>query len=112
MNMPGFTAGASLKETIGPYQWSLTSSFAIGAKANEVLMQKPNSENTPGGKCYGKAGPDIIQGTYDSKGRCCGPHGGWQVCVDCDTDKCFDRASRFVSRFTSGDFLSGVFAPF
>lgn len=112
MNMPGFTAGTSLYETSGHYQSSATPSFGIGAKANQVLMQKPNSQNTPGGTCYGKAGPDIISGTYDSMGRCCGPHGGFQACIDCDTDKCWDRPSRVLGTFTSGDFLWGVFATF
>ena len=107
MNMPGFTADASLRETSGHYRSSATPGVVIGAKTNQVLMQRWNT--TPsGGACYGKVGPDIVSGTYDSMGRCCGPHGGFQVCVDCSVNKCWDRRS-FV---TSGDFQWGGFATF
>jgi hypothetical protein len=93
MNMPGFTADASLYKASGHYQSGATRSFGNGTKDNQVHMQKPNSQNTPGGSCYGHVSGTIISGTYDSSGRCCtGPaYPGFPTCIDCDTGKCYDR---------------------
>ncbi len=112
MNMPGFTAGASLPETSAHYQWSATPKVGMGPKANQVLMQKPNNQNPPGGSCYGFTSGTLIHGSYDSMGRCCtGPdYKGFPFCIDCDTDKCYDRAAQVLSRFNPGNFR--VFARF
>jgi hypothetical protein len=71
MNMPGFTADDSLYETSGRYQSEATRSLGNGTKDNQVYMQKPNSQNTPGGSCYGHTSCTTISGIYDSMGRCC-----------------------------------------
>jgi len=113
MNMPGFTADASLYETSGHYQSEATRSFGNGTKDNQVYMQKPNSQNTPGGSCYGFTSGTLISGTYDSMGRCCtGPdYKGFPFCIHCDNDKCYDRRSLILGTFTSGNFQRGILAP-
>src|SRR5436305_356103 len=92
-NIPGFTADASLDETRGHYQSEATRRFGNGTEDNQVQMQKPNSQNTPGGACYGHTSGVLISGSYDSLGHCCtGPdYKGFPFCIDCDGDKCYDR---------------------
>jgi hypothetical protein len=113
MKVPGFTADASLYQTGGQYQSGGLRTFDYGAKVNQVQMQKPNSQNTAGGACYGSTSGVLIKGTYDSQGRCCtGPdYKGFPFCIDCDTDKCYDRRSAILSTVTSGIFQRGVLAP-
>jgi len=60
VNIPEFTAEASLYETSGHYQSQATRSFGTGTKDNQVYMQKPNSQNTPGGSCYGFTSGTLI----------------------------------------------------
>jgi hypothetical protein len=114
MNIPGFTANASLYERNWRYRSKSKPSFANEAKHNLVYMQKPNSQNTPGGSCYGFTSGTLITGTYDSLGRCCiRPANGFPYCIDCDTDKCYDKQSVILGgTFTSGNLYSGVFARF
>jgi hypothetical protein len=111
MNIPGFTAEASLNRMSGHYHSE--ASFDNGTKVNQVHMQKPNNQNTAGGACYGSTSGTIIRGTYDSLGRCCtAPPNGFPFCIDCDSDKCYDRATRTSAAVTSGIFQRAIFAPF
>ncbi|BBJ24337.1 hypothetical protein W01_22640 [Candidatus Nitrotoga sp. AM1P] len=112
MNMPGFTAENSIYITVSHFQSEVARSFGSGKNDNQVYMQKPNSENTPGGKCYGRISGTVISGTYDSMGRCCtapSPN-NFPVCIDCDyPNKCYDRAVK--SRIdTVGNFQNGFFS--
>jgi hypothetical protein len=111
MNIPGFTAEASLYDVSG-YQHEATRSFGDGTKDSQVQMQRQNSQNTPGGNCTGHTSGTTIQGSYDSLGRCCtGPnHPGFPFCIDCDTDRCYDRRSPI--RGTFANIQGGVFARF
>ena len=105
MNMPGFTADSSLYERSGHYQSEATRSSGNGTNDNRVYMQRPNSQNTPGGSCYGHTSGVTISGTYDSMGRCCiHPRNGFPFCIDCDTDKCYDRRAAIRGTFISGNF--------
>ena len=108
MNMPGFKADASLYGKSGRYLSKLSRS---NTNHNQVYMQKPNSQNTPGGNCYGFTSGTLITGTYDSQGRCCiYPRNAFPFCIDCDVDKCYDRRLAISGGFTSGTFRGGVFA--
>ena len=110
MNMPGFTADASLYETRGSYQSEATRSFGNRTIDNRVYMQKPNSQNTPGGSCIGHTSGTTITGTYDSKGRCCiYPANAFPFCIDCDLDKCWDRRTGIFGNFPSGNLPGRVF---
>ncbi|MGH8605468.1 MAG: hypothetical protein ACREXR_22560, partial [Gammaproteobacteria bacterium] len=71
MSIPGFTAEISTYKTISRFRSETTRSIGNGTKDNKVYMQKPNSENTPGGTCTGRISGVTISGTYDSNGRCC-----------------------------------------
>jgi hypothetical protein len=109
--IPGFTADASLYDTSLRYRSDDDRSFASGSKQDQVYMQKPNSQNTAGGKCTGHTSGTTITGTYDSLGRCCiYPKNGFPYCIDCDIDKCYDR-TRVVwgGGLWSGVFGGGVF---
>jgi hypothetical protein len=112
MNTPGFNAEAALYRTSKAFQPVFTNS-RIEVRANHVYMQKPNSQNTPGGSCIGHTSGTTITGTYDSLGRCCiHPANGFPFCIDCDVDKCFDRRTAVLGGFGSGVFQGGVFARF
>lgn len=111
MTMPGFSADASLFEASKHYQSEADRSFGNRTKYNQVYMQKPNSENTPGGSCIARTSGTTIIGTYDSKGRCCTyPPNAFPFCIDCDVDKCRDRRLGALGTFTSGNFQGGIFA--
>lgn len=113
LRVPGFSADASLYETSGYYQSHAIRSFGKKAKGNKVYMQKPNSQNIPGGSCYGFTSGTLIRGTYDSMGRCCTyPPNGFPFCIDCDyPGKCYDRKLSIFNTFTTfGNFQSGIFA--
>jgi hypothetical protein len=112
MNMPGFTADASLYEMSGHYKSEASRSFGNRTKDNQVHMQKPNSQNTPGGSCIGHTSGTTITGTYDSMGRCCiYPANAFPFCIDCDVDKCWDRRAGILGTLTSRNFQGRVFAP-
>ncbi len=101
MNMPGFTAEASLYKTSGRYQSEATRSFGSERKDNQVYMQLPNNQNTPGGKCHATTRDGSINsGTYDSSGNCCGPQlgNGSQFCINCDNanNTCGDGVLPFI----------------
>src|SRR5438132_911478 len=101
MRMAGFTAEASLYNVSG-YQHEATRSFGNGTKDSQVQMQRPNNQNTAGGKCTGHTSGTTIQGTYDSSGRCCtgADYPGFPFCIDCYTDHCYDKDT---------DYLQGCF---
>jgi hypothetical protein len=111
MNIPGFTAENSTYETIGRFR---SETISNGTKDNQVYMQKPNSANTPGGKCSGwMSGNVTISGQYDSMGRCCEDPTPYKVraCIDCDyPNHCSDR-QQISNTFTFGT-LGGIFARF
>jgi hypothetical protein len=108
MSLPGFTAEHSTYRAIRSLR-SDPRRLGNGERDNRVFMQKPNSQNTAGGKCYGHTSGTTITGTYDSLGRCCiYPKNAFPFCIDCDTDKCYDRASVIRGTFTAGGFHSGV----
>ena len=108
MSMPGFKADASLYRKNARY---LSEVSRPSTNYDRVYMQKPNSQNTPGGSCYGHTSGTTITGTYDSQGRCCiHPANGFPFCIDCDVDKCYDRRLVVSGGFTSGLFHGGVFA--
>lgn len=113
MNIPGFTAENSTYKTISRFRSETTRSIGNGAKDNKVYMQKPNSQNTPGGACTGSISGTIISGTYDSIGRCCTyPPRAFPFCIDCDDlgSKCYDRNLSIFNPFvTVGNFQGGVF---
>ena len=111
ISMPGFTAHASLSKR-GIYQSEARQNFGERTRNNQVQMQKPNNQNTTGGKCTGHTSGTTIQGTYDSLGRCCtgADYPGFPFCIDCDTDHCYDRQS--VIRGTLANIQRGVFARF
>ncbi len=116
MNIPGFTAEKATNESVGRFRSNADRPFGSVRTDNLVYLQKPNSENTPGGKCYGRVSGTTISGTYDSTGRCCtapAPN-TFPVCIDCHDvgSKCYDRAvrSRFLETF--GNFGQGTFARF
>lgn len=89
MRIPGFTADASLDNLSRRYQSATRFSHT---NDNQVQMQKPNNQNTPGGSCVGHTSGTTITGTYDTLGRCCiHPANGFPFCIDCDSDKCYDR---------------------
>jgi hypothetical protein len=112
MTMAGFSADASLYAKGALYQSDLIH-FGVEAKDNRVYMQKPNSQNTPGGSCYGFQSGTIITGAYDKNGRCCETSGtGFLRCIDCDVDKCYDKAPLISGGLWSGNFQGGVFARF
>lgn len=112
MNMPGFTAENSIYRTISHFQSKAARSLIIGKNDHQVYLQKPNSENTLGGKCYGRISGTVISGTYDSMGRCCtapSPN-SFPVCIDCDyPNKCYDRAVKSRVFDTIGNFQQGIF---
>jgi hypothetical protein len=110
MTMPGFNANASLYARSALYRPELTR-FGIERKGSQVYMQKPNSDNTPGGSCYGFQSGTIITGAYDKNGRCCETTGvGFLKCIDCDVDKCYDKAPIISGGLWFGNFQGGVFA--
>lgn len=113
MNLPGFTAEASFYKKSGHYLSETMRNFGHITKDNQIYMQRPNRENTSGGKCYGSTSGVLISGTYDSLGRCCtGPdYKGFPFCIDCDNDKCYDRKSLTFGTFASADFQGGILAP-
>jgi hypothetical protein len=87
MNMPGFNAENSTHKTISHFQSKADRTFGSGKNDNQVYMQKPRSQNIPGGACHATtAGGSIKTGTYDSNGDCCGPKlsNGSQYCINCD----------------------------
>jgi len=109
MKIPGFTAENSTDKMTGRFQ-SRTSRLFDSSNEGQVYLQKPNSENSPGGKCYGRVSGTTITGTYDSKGRCCeapAPN-KFPACVDCDDvgSKCYDRAVRTSVLAGSGSFAT------
>lgn len=111
MAIPGFTAEHSTY-TIGRRFRSVHRSFDNPSRDGNVVMQKPNSENTPGGNCYGFVSGTLISGTYDSLGRCCTyPPNGFPFCIDCDdiNSKCYDRHTRVSGAWTHGDLQTGMF---
>ena len=111
MKMPGFTAEASLNRM--SRQYGAETSFGK-ERRDQVLMQKPNSQNTAGGACTGRTSGTTVSGYYDSQGRCCtGPdYKGFPFCIDCDADKCYDRQTIKSSAFAFGNLLNSVFARF
>jgi hypothetical protein len=111
MRMPGFTAENSTY-TMSRFR-SDPRSLGNGTRDNQVFMQKPNSQNTPGGSCIGRISGTVITGTYDSLGRCCiHPKDGFPFCIDCDdvNSKCYDRKPLTSGTFTSGNFQTGIFS--
>lgn len=111
MSIPGFTAEHSTYPT-SRFR-SARRSLGHVKRDNTVFMQKPNSQNTPGGSCYGRVSGTLISGTYDSLGRCCTyPPNGFPSCVDCDDygSKCYDRPSRISGSLSTGNLQTGVFA--
>src|SRR5262249_32632054 len=111
MNIPGFTAENSAYKTARRFRSETPRSIANGTKHNQVYMQKPNSENTPGGGCIGRISGTTITGHYDSMGRCCedpAPN-KFPSCVDCDyPNHCYDKAT--ISHwFPFGTTVGGVF---
>jgi hypothetical protein len=112
MGIPGFTAEHSTYTTSRRFR-SAHRSLGNGTRDGNVFMQKPNSQNSPGGSCYGRVSGVLISGTYDSLGRCCTyPPNGFPYCVDCDdvNSKCYDRQSRLSGTLTRGNFQTGIFA--
>ena len=112
MRFPGFTAEHSTYVTCRGFR-SANSSLGHGTRESNVFMQKPNSQNTPGGNCYGRVSGVVISGTYDSLGRCCTyPPNGFPHCIDCDDvgSKCYDRPSRISATLGVGDFQTGIFS--
>ena len=114
MKIPGFTADASLYWSSDRYRSNSTRNFGNAMEGNRIYMQKPNSQNAPGGSCYGHTSGTTITGTYDFLGRCCiHPADGFPFCIDCDVDKCYDKRSiSFGGGLTTGTFQGGVFAHF
>lgn len=117
MRIPGFTAQYSTDKSGGHF--ASPPLRRSHGNATAVYPQKPNSENTPGGKCNASttagSGGTINQGTYDSEGRCCGPKlsNGSQYCINCDGSKstCDDgHKERFSHPFELGHLHSGVFS--
>jgi hypothetical protein len=112
MGIPGFTAEYSTYTTSRDFR-TAHRGLGNGTRDSNVFMQKPNSQNTPGGSCYGRVSGTLISGTYDSLGRCCTyPPNGFPFCVDCDdvNSKCYDRQSRISSTLTGGNFQTAIFA--
>jgi len=110
MKIPGFTADASLNRMSRRYQSETR--FSNRTK-DQVQMQKPNSQNTKGGACTGHTSGTTISGTYDSLGRCCtAPPNGFPFCIDCDSDKCYDRKLATAAIGWSFNFPQAVFARF
>jgi hypothetical protein len=115
MPMPGFSAEISIYRASTQYRRSRSiRDLSDWIKIERVYMQKPNGQNTPGGNCYAHISGTFITGTYDSLGRCCTyPANGFPFCIDCDTDKCYDRKPDMLGgNLTSGTFRTGVFARF
>jgi hypothetical protein len=111
MSLPGFTAEHSIHSASRRFR-SDPRRRGNGSRDSRVIMQKPNSENTPGGSCIGRISGTVITGTYDSQGRCCiYPKEGFPFCIDCDdvNSKCSDRKAAIRDTFTAGGFQSGVF---
>ena len=120
MNTPGFNAENSIYENRSLFHSRAARSFGSGNN-NKVYMQRPNSENTPGGKCHASttagSGGTINSGTYDSEGRCCGPKlsNGSQYCINCDGTKstCDDGDKSKTGFFHPfGNFQIGSFVRF
>ena len=86
MNMPGFTAEASLYTVSGRYQSEAARRVGGEKQDNHVYMQKPNRDNTAGGKCHAThSNGTISSGTYNSEGYCCAPTSTGKLCVNCDS---------------------------
>jgi hypothetical protein len=97
-NMPGFTGEHSIYKTISHFQTKGDRSLSSGKNDNRVYLQKPNNENTGGGKCHATSfsgTATVSVGTYDSSGWCCGP----TVCINCDNGSCFDGDASKGGRF-------------
>ena len=95
MSMPRFTAEKSIYETISHFRFEAAGSFGSKKKDNQVYMQKPNNQNTPGGKCHATTlgGDTVNVGTYNADGYCCGPRvsgPSGQLCINCDNGFCED----------------------
>ena len=115
VNMPRFTAECALSMSSRGY-W--VPGFDQGerstaAKDNQIYMQRPNSENTPGGSCTGRISGTTISGHYDSMGRCCEDPAPFKVraCIDCDYPNHCSDGLTISGTFTFGT-LGGVFARF
>jgi hypothetical protein len=112
MNMPGFTAENSTYKTNNHFQSKVARSFGSGKNDNQVYMQKPRIDNTPGGKCHATTSngtSTVYIGTYDSNGDCCGP----TLCINCDNGTCGDghtQPGRVLDRFKFANFQRGIFA--
>ena len=118
MNMPGFTAENSIYNTVSHFQSEAARSFGSGKNDNQVYMQKPKKDNTPGGACHATSASGtatVNTGTYDSEGNCCGPKlsNGSQLCINCDNGTCNDGNASLrgiLDRFRIGNFQRSVFA--
>ena|SRR5215469_4181441 len=98
MKMPGFTAEQSVYKTVSHFQFESARSLGSEKKDNQVYMQKPNSDNTPGASCHATGGDATINvGTYNNDGWCCGPKfsNGSRTCINCDNATCADGVSPF-----------------
>jgi hypothetical protein len=111
MTIPGFTAEAALSRMNMSRQFRTDRIVYFDSREDIISMQMPNSQNTPGGSCYGFTSGTLISGTYDSQGRCCtAPANSFPVCIDCDKDKCYDRRPIiFGGNFGYGTYQGGVF---
>lgn len=65
MTLPGFSADAALYWSSDRYRSNSTRNFGNAMEGNRIYMQKPNSQNAPGGSCYGHTSGTTITGTYD-----------------------------------------------
>lgn len=116
MNIPGFTAENSTCKTNNHFQSTSIRSFGNGNNDSQVYLQKPNKDNTTGGKCHATSSDGTINvGTYDSEGWCCAPKPGGKTCINCDSpnNTCGDGDAPkrgIFDRFTGGNFLNGIFA--
>ncbi len=120
MNMPGFTAESSIYNTVSHFQSETVRGFGSGKNYNQVYMQRPKKENTPGDKCNATSASGtstVNTGTYDANGDCCGPKlsNGSKLCINCDTGTCSDGHAPLkgvFDRFTIGNFQRGVVVRF
>jgi hypothetical protein len=115
MNLPGFTAKNSIYKTISHFQSKAGHSFGRVNNSNQLYLQKPNKDNTAGGKCHAThSGGTIYAGKYNSEGHCCAPTSTGKLCVNCDNSNntCGDghTTRAILHTFTRGNLRSGTFA--
>lgn len=114
MTIPGFSAENVIGNTVGHFQSKAVRFLTSRENDHQVYLQKPNHENTPGGKCLGQISGTVISGTYDSMGRCCTAPlpNRFPACIDCDyPNKCYDRVVKSRILDTFGNVHLGTYTP-